>query len=523
MPAIIPLTGYQKAAVEDRARFRLRRQARQTGKSFQESLDGVLDAVEHRRPWVWLSAGERQSKDLIEKGALHARAIGAAASVLTEDYEIDDRKFTGHVLQLPGARIIGLPANPATARGHSANVLLDEFALHRDSRAIWTALFPTITRGFRITVASTPLGKKNKFYDLFTDWSRRQAAGDPKYSVRTVTIHDAVAGGLELKDDEGNPSTPEALREALGDDEAWQQEYECAFLDEVTAWLSYDLIAGVEDPELLPVPAWAARLVAEAQEQYQRYLRTKQDVGLDPDLLADLAGVEPIYLGTDIGRRRDLTVLWLAVEVDGTLRTLAVIAMAKQPYWIQLRVLCHLLALPGMRRACLDTTGIGDGLSEAAQERFGEWRVERIGFTVQAKEALAGAIKQRVEDRAAVIPAEATIRTSLHAVKRIQTSTGHFRFDAEREEKIGHADHFWALALCCQAASSPGVPAADVGSDEVAEIRRRIAEDPGHPQHAVVRAAMEEEATADRRRTTVGGLLSSVGLARGVRAPRWMG
>ena len=87
-------------------------------------------------------------------------------------------------------------------------VLLDEFGLHRDSRAIWTALFPSITRGFRITIASTPMGKKNKFYDLFTDWSKKQAAGDPKYSVRTVTITDAVAGGLELKDDEGKPLQP---------------------------------------------------------------------------------------------------------------------------------------------------------------------------------------------------------------------------------------------------------------------------------------------------------------------------
>jgi phage FluMu gp28-like protein len=462
---IIPLTEYQKAAVQDRARFVFELWARQSGKSFGSTLPCVLGAAERKDPWVWLSSGERASKELIEKGAMHARAIGAAAQVLQEDYEVDDKHFTSHVLKLPGARIIGLPANPATARGHSANVLLDEFATHRDSRAIWTALFPTITRGYRLRVCTTPLGKQNKAYDLWTDWNRR-AAADRNYSCRKVTIYDAVAGGLTLKDHEGNPTTPEQLREALADEEAWQQEYLCEFLDEATAWLSYDLIGSVEVEELDLMPVWAARLVAEAVEQHKKFLRSKQDPGLDPGLLEDLRGIESIYAGVDIGRRRDLTVIWPLVEVDGILRSLAVIELARQPFWVQERVLSHLLALPGMCRACIDCTGIGAQLAESAQERFGEWKVEAVTFTVQAKEALAGAIKQRIEDRRAAIPVAPALRNSLHSVKRIQTTTGHFRFDAERSEQTGHADHFWALALACQAASSPAWVAEHQGSGQ---------------------------------------------------------
>ncbi|MHC1760407.1 MAG: terminase family protein [Negativicutes bacterium] len=67
--------------------------------------------------------------------------------------------------------MIGLPANPDTARGFSGNVVLDEFAFHRDSRKIWTALYPTITRGYKIRIISTPNGKSGKFYEL---WSARQ-------------------------------------------------------------------------------------------------------------------------------------------------------------------------------------------------------------------------------------------------------------------------------------------------------------------------------------------------------------
>lgn len=505
---IVPLLDYQRAAILDRARFRFRLQARQTGKSFGESLDGVLDAVERKQPWVWLSAGERQSKELIDKGAMHARAIGAAVEVLTEDFRVEEGRFTSHVLQLPGARIVGLPANPATARGHSANILLDEFAFHRDSRAIWTALFPTVTRGYRITICTTPQGKQNKAYDLWTDWSRRAAAGEAAYSCRKVTIFDAVAGGLVLRDHEGKPTTPEQLREALGDEEAWQQEYLCEFLDEATAWLSFDLIAACEDAELDLAPAWVGRLLEEAVASHRTYLKTKREVPLDPGLLEDLRGIEAVYLGMDIGRRRDLTVLWPMVEVGGVLRTLAVIELARQPFWVQERILCHLLAVPGMRRACLDATGIGAQLAEAAQERFGEWRVEAITFTVQAKEALAGAIKSRLEDRQAVIPVAPHLRTSLHSVKRIQTSTGHFRFDAERSEATGHADHFWALALCCQAASTTGPAAACFGRDPE---ERATSREP--------RAEMTEaELVAARPGRWMDGRLGGL-----VRGPRWAG
>jgi phage FluMu gp28-like protein len=299
------------------------------------------------------------------------------------------------------------------------------------------------------------MGKSNQAYKLWTDWSKRMEAGDRQYSCRKVTIFDAIAGGLVLKDHEGNLCTPEMLKDALGDDEAWQQEYLCEFLDEATAWLSHELIASVEVEDLELAPTWSARLLEEATEQHRLYLATKRVPDLDPQLLADLHHVEPIYGGMDIGRKRDLTVIWPVVQVAALLRSLAVLELARQPFFVQQRILFHLLALPGVRRFCIDSTGIGAQLAESAQDRFGAWKVEAVDFTAATKEALAGAIKQRAEDRGLALPVSPTIRNSLHSVKRIQTTTGHFRFDAERSEQTGHADHFWALALCCQAASTP--------------------------------------------------------------------
>jgi phage FluMu gp28-like protein len=94
-------------------------------------------------------------------------------------------------------------------------------------------------------------------------------------------------------------------------------------------------------------------------------------------------------------------------------------------------------------------------LAEELRQRFG-WRVEPVTFTLQTKEALAVLTKRMFEERLLRIPSHREIRASLHAVRRMATATGHFRFDADRTEK-GHADEFWALALALQATELPAL------------------------------------------------------------------
>ena len=51
-------------------------------------------------------------------------------------------------------------------------------------------------------------------------------------------FYQAVADGLPRNIDE--------MRSALNDDDAWAQEFELKWLDEASAWLSYELIDVVE-------------------------------------------------------------------------------------------------------------------------------------------------------------------------------------------------------------------------------------------------------------------------------------
>lgn len=415
MSTLVPLYDYQKRWVNDSQRFKIGLWSRQTGKSFSTALEAVLDCHERKTDWVFLSSGERQSKELMRKARMHSEAL----NIYCNEEQSEQRAKDGtiykqlEIIYRNGSRILALPANPDTARGHSANVVLDEFAFHQDSRRIWQALFPTITRGYKIRIISTPQGKKNKFYEI---WS-----GNPIYSKHIVNIHDAVEGGLPIVDENGDPTTPEYLREALDDEEAWLQEYECIFLDEATAFIPYELISECERSEL-----------DEDENPWQR---------------------GAVYAGIDIGRRKDLTIYWAFQEIGDVLWSMKKIEMQNTSFSEQLERLRAQIEMDKPRRTCVDYTGLGMHLGESLQEMFGESRVELVQFRNSVKEDLAYTAKKRFEDHRIRLPISRKVREDIHAIKKTVTAAGNVRFGADHS-KDGHSDRWWALCLGCHAAEN---------------------------------------------------------------------
>lgn len=407
---VVQLTTYQKAWVQDHARFKHGRWARQSGKTFATALEIADDCHRRRTKWVMLSRGERQSRENMEQVAVHCKAYGAAAEILETSYPVQDAVYKVLEIRLPnGSRVLGLPANPDTARGHAAHVYLDEFAFHQDSRKIWSALFPTITRGFRLLVTSTPQGKSNKFYEL---------ESNDQFAHHKVDIYDAIAGGLALKDDTGQPITPEALRLALGDEDAWQQEYLVQYVDEATAFLTYELIASCED-DLATMGASPA---------------SSRGASVATDATTPWTRDASLFLGMDIGRKRDLSVIWVLEALGDVLWTRAVEILDRAPFSVQRAAL--FAWLPVCQRAAIDATGLGMQLAEEAQQEFGS-TVEPVTFNVERKEVLSVTLRRQFEDRTVRIPADRAIREDLHRIKRVPSPTGHFRYDAARNEE-GH-------------------------------------------------------------------------------------
>ena len=407
--SVVPLLDYQRADVESDARFRWNCWARQTGKSFTKSLRRILRGLRRGRNQIFLSASERQSRELMDKARQHCQALKIAA-----DY-YDNRSFRNLSIKqleivLPGGvRIIGLPANPQTARGFSGDVLLDEFAMHAQDQEIWASVFPSILRGDgELDVASTPRGRGDTFYRL---------RSNDRFATSTVTIDDAIADGLRVD--------VVALREAMGDDTLYRQEFLCEFLDESTAFLTFDQIDRCVDPEL---------------QLHQRVAELSQD-GRD------------LFVGVDVGRLHDLTVVWVVARDEDALPTVAVFTLSRTPFREQFDLLCALLDLRRVRRVCMDSGGLGMQLAEQAVERFGTHRVEALTFTPALKSQLALGLRLAIESVRIRIPDDRLIRNDWHSVERSVTSTGHFRLAAPRREG-SHADRFWAAALAVHAAEA---------------------------------------------------------------------
>jgi phage FluMu gp28-like protein len=418
--AAIDLLPYQVKCFHDRGRFKALMWSRGARKTFTVTLEIVDDCFDYearrkRTTWVILSRGERQAKEAIEECKRHCTAylMGSAAIHQSEFVSEDGlRRFTQLEIRFPGgSRIIALPANPDTARGYTANVFLDEFCIHEHDVEIWRSLLPVLRGRFRVVVASTPKGGRNrKFYQIINDVSGL-------WSKHVVDVYEAVAQGL--------PLNIEQEKAAMADPDGWAQEFELQWLDEASAWLPFDLIASCEDAD------------AGKPELY------------DPRNL--------VFIGNDIGRRRDLWVAWVIEKVGDVLWTREVVELENKKFAEHDEAMHRLFATYRVARLGMDQTGMGEKPVEDYQRWFGANRVEGVLFTGPNKQGLATIGKQAFEQRRVRIPGSAKVRDDLYKLKKSVTLSGSVRFDAERDEN-GHADRAWALFLALNAADLGYVP-----------------------------------------------------------------
>ncbi len=427
----VGLLPYQAAVVSSESRFTWNCWSRQTGKSFTFAMRRLLRGLSRRRNQIILSAGERQSREVMEKVRMHCFGMRIWCE-FTGQFLTDDPKIRRLEARLPGnVRIIALPANPLTARGFTGDVFLDEFAMHRDDEAIWAALFPTLLRGEgELDVASTPRGRKNVFYRL---------KNNERFAHSTVTLEDAVRQGLDVD--------ASAMRVAIGDEQTWRQEFCCQFEDESTSFITYDLIRRCQDERLTADPDW--------------------DDLASPNM--------ELYVGVDVGRKRDVTAIWLwhkqvgppappekrgpaAGEAgDVVLSTIGVLVLQDAPFAEQELQIGRILEHRSVRRCCIDSTGMGLHLAERLVERFGDHRVEPVVFTTGLKSQLAGGLRVLAERGRLRIPADEAIMNDWHSIERTVTAGGHLRFDAYRSTgRAGGGDRGADAGLGAGRAAGPG-------------------------------------------------------------------
>jgi phage FluMu gp28-like protein len=425
------LLPYQAAWVKDASRLKIAEKSRQIGWTWATAYGLVSrKALDSARLDAWVSSRDDiQARLFLEDCKSFAGLLNLAASDLGERV-IDQGGHSAYVIQFANSlRAHSMSSNPDAQAGKRGDRVLDEFALHPDPRKLYSIAYPGITWGGSLEIFSTHRGSANFFNGLISEIRHK---GNPKgFSLHRVTLQDALDQGFlhklqaKLPPDDERQGMDEAayfdfIKAGCADEESFAQEYMCVPSDDAAAFLSYDLIDGCKYPA---GEAWETDL---------------------------LDSKNPLYVGVDVGRDHDLTVIWVIEKVGGIALTRKVIELKAQTFDAQEAALYEVLSLPQVRRCCIDQTGIGRQFAERAASRFGTYKVEGVHFTGPVKEELAYPVRAAFEDKSIRIPDSQTLFSDLRGIRKETTASGNIRFAGERG-KNGHCDRFWALALSLHA------------------------------------------------------------------------
>ena len=429
---------YQAAWVRDRSRIKLVEKSRQIGFSWATAYDLVRQAaLESARLDTWVSSrDELQARLFLEDCKKFGDILEIAASALGEGIYKDDggKPYTSFDLKFrSGATIHSMSSNPDAQAGKRGTRVLDEFALHQNPQVLYSIALPGITWGGQMAIISTHRGADNFFNKLVQE---AKFNGNPKkISLHRVTLEDALNQGflakLQSKLTAGDPRLDmdeaayfDYVKDQCADEESFLQEYMCEPADESSVFITSDLYDGVT-------------------------------YGLSENWQKPLSECEDLYVGIDVGHKHDRTTCWVWEKVGNIYFQRLLKVLQNMKFSAQEEEIYPILALPNMRRCCVDSTGIGAQFAERMQERFGKYRIEAVTFTNTAKADMAYKLRAAFEDRNIRIAADKDTRADFRSIKKEVTSSGAVRFDAERTEVLGHGDRFWGAALGYYAGAKP--------------------------------------------------------------------
>ena len=434
--------------------------SRRTGFSFATALKGLSKSLDPGRTKYTKQFVSYNESDALEK-IRYAREFYDSIPKWAKKPIVTENKSELEFLDPSGkttTRLISMPCRPP--RGKGGDISLDEFGifLPNMSKQVYTAALYVISRGGTIEVGSTPLGCIGRFYEICTDkqkYPAYQRFNVPWwYSTALCTdVARAVVEAPEMNTAERvEKFASPTLKEIFNNDvlEDFQQECECCFIDTAESYITLEEIYGCtpgQNEEFSDAEIEKDFESGESESFYGRELQIYHSVEdmcvgeYDPEK----HGV--LYLGYDIAKRRDATAIFLlGLMPDGRKKVFGYEELRAKDFEYQIDCIKKLNQALPIRRMCIDCTGMGLPILEKLQKDIGAAKVEGVMFTVQSKESLAQGIKLGLQKHEFVLPNDKNLHHQIHSIRRIPTTGGNFRYDADRDEN-GHADSFWAFAL----------------------------------------------------------------------------
>jgi phage FluMu gp28-like protein len=453
---------FQLQYLNNSTRFGIDVKSRQIAWSFTSALDAVVDAhLVPGTPHIFVSINLDEAKEKIR----YARAIIEATDRPVRPKLVRDSQT--EIEFENGSRLISHPCRPVRGKARS-RIYLDEMAHYRESaaREIYTAALPATTKGDGyIRVGSSPLGAKGLFWEIATEsmkkWPGFTRRFIPWWEVRAlckdVPMARQVAPGLlthERVAAFGTRALVEIFENMFLED--FQQEYECAWVDEATAWITWDVIQRNQVEDLL---WWHASSVDEV-------------LAMIPEIkLAISQGkIEPVLAGgIDIGRHHDLSEFVVVGKASTNQLPLRIsVSLDRVEYDAQQYAFTELITNLPFTSVLIDQNGIGSQLAENIHRKVP--RAVGVDFTNATKELWAIEARVQAERGNTLLPTDRDIAYQIHSIKKTVTAAKNNVFDTERNEKH-HADKFWAWSLALWASKTGGQLRTATGKAKVTTVQ----------------------------------------------------
>ena len=402
--------------------------ARQVGVSFGDAAEGLGKChLKKEHTSIYVSINLEEAKEKIR----YAQILYDSLPLAWKKKRITDTKTEQEFEDNTGkyrARLISHPQRPV--RGKSADVYLDEFAHYQNQKDIYVSAIPVITRGQNILkIRSTPLGKGDIFSEIVTDtekykgfirrwiywWDCPELCTNVEESRKKWKL-------LNTKERVENWGTEKLKLIFYSMDlEDFQQEYECQFNDEETAYYPYELITPcAKDVDELAI--------------YDDYEKLKENIK------------GQLFAGFDVGRKKDKSELWIMEKIGDRFYDRILKTLDRKDFDTQELELTNAMNILPIIRLGIDQNGIGMQLSEHMLKKYGKTRVEQVAFTNESKEQMAINVHRLYEQKNFWHRNTREVINQIHSIKKVLLPGGKHRYDAERNEKH-HADKFWAGAL----------------------------------------------------------------------------
>lgn len=458
---------YQREVIDDEHIAQLTEKGRQEGLSWTLAYKGQKRTGKEGRYNTYFATITRiLAKQFIQDCAAWAKLYRLIESTVDATYEDEVKVFNSateeeetvntYNIRFPNKfEVIALSSNADAMRGFRGYKIADEFAIHKQQAEMLDSILPSRMWRLPFTLCSTHKGINSEFNKLIKKY--RKGDLGPDWNLISIPIQRAVAEGL-LEKIYKRPFTETERQEWLDNLEReegqrrWKQEYCCIPEDEAGAFFTYDLLIACEMEDI----AYDNIRKFSGKQQEQEALKWFEQMRMTANIL----GKGNFYVGMDIGRDINYTVLALIEEVAGVKFIRAIAALDNIQFAVQQDCARHWLDIGMTRRMCVDNRGMGRETVERLQlggdgkRGYGEFMVEKIDFTLLIKEKIAYAVYRALTDLTLKIPPDDTVRDDFHSIRKETTDAGNVRYVAKQNDTDpnSHGDYYTAIGLAVHAA-----------------------------------------------------------------------